>query len=69
MAKAFLIPTAANHPKLLTRPALVDLAGKPLTLSDSQKEELQLGQSFASVRQITEACTAIRNTRFKAPDK
>lgn len=69
MAKAFLIPTTANHPKLLTRPALVDMAGKPLTLSDSQKEELQLGQSFASVRQITEACTAIRNTRFKAPDK
>lgn len=69
MPKAFLIPTSANRPQLLTRPALVDVTGAPLTLSDSQKEELQLGQSFASVRQITEACTSIRNTRFKAPAK
>lgn len=67
MPKAFLIPTTANRPQFLTRPTLVDMAGKPLTLSDSQKEELQLGQSFASVRQITEACTSIHNTRFKAP--
>lgn len=67
MPKAFLIPTTANSTKLLTRPALVDITGAPLKLSDSQKEELQLGQSFASVRQITEACTSIRNTRFKAP--
>lgn len=67
MPKAFLIPTTANRPQLLTRPALVDATGAPLTLSDSQKEELQLGQSFASVRQITEACTSIHNTRFKAP--
>lgn len=66
MSKAFLIPTAAQ-PKLLTRPPLVDATGRPLALSDSQKEELQLGQSFASVRQITESCTAICNTRFKAP--
>lgn len=67
MPKAFLIPTTASRPQLLTRPALVDVTGAPLTLSDSQKEELQLGQSFASVRQITEACTSIHNTRFKAP--
>lgn len=67
MQKAFLIPTTAKSPQLLTRPALVDVTGAPLTLSDSQKEELQLGQSFASVRQITEACTSIHNTRFKAP--
>lgn len=66
MSKAFLSPTTAT-PKLLTRPALVDTAGRPLKLSDSQNEELQLGQSFASVRQITESCTAIHNTRFKAP--
>lgn len=69
MPKAFLIPTAAKRPVLLARPALVDAAGKPLSMSDSQKEELQLGQSFASVRQITEGCTAIRNTRFQAPAK
>lgn len=69
MSKVFLIPTTAKRPLLLARPALVDTAGKPLALSDSQKEELQLGQSFASVRQITEACTAIRNTRFVAPSK
>lgn len=67
MPKAFLIPTTANRPRLLTRPALVDTTGAPLTLSDSQKEELQLGQSFASVRQITEACTSIHNTRFVPP--
>lgn len=67
MSKAFLVPTAAKRPVLLARPALVDAAGKPLSMSDSQKEELQLGQSFASVRQITEGCTAIRNTRFQAP--
>lgn len=68
MSKAFLIPTAAaKRPVLLARPALVDAAGNPLSMSDSQKEELQLGQSFASVRQITEGCTAIRNTRFQAP--
>lgn len=67
MPKAFLIPTAAKRPVLLARPALVDTAGNPLSMSDSQKEELQLGQSFASVRQITEGCTAIRNTRFVPP--
>lgn len=67
MSKAFLVPTAAKRPVLLARPALVDAAGKPLSMTDSQKEELQLGQSFASVRQITEGCTAIRNTRFQAP--
>lgn len=67
MSKAFLVPTTAKRPVLLARPALVDAAGKPLSMSDSQKEELQLGQSFASVRQITEGCTAIRNTRFQAP--
>ena len=67
MPKAFLIPASARSPKLLARPALVDMTGAPLALSDSQKEELQLGQSFASVRQITESCTAIRNTRFVAP--
>lgn len=66
MPKAFLMPTTAA-PKLFARPALVDMTGRPLTLSDSQKEELQLGQSFASIRQITESCTAIRNTRFKPP--
>lgn len=67
MPKAFLIPTTANRPRLLTRPALVDVTGSPPALSDSQKEELQLGQFFASVRQITEACTSIHNTRFKTP--
>lgn len=67
MPKAFLIPTAASRPRLLTRPALVDAAGAPLTLSDSQNEELQLGRSFASVRQITEACTSIHNIRFVPP--
>lgn len=67
MPKAFLIPTAAKRSVLLARPALVDAAGKPLSMSDSQREELQLGQSFASVRQITEGCTAIRNTRFVPP--
>lgn len=67
MPKAFLIPTTAKRPALLARPALVDTAGNSLSMSDSQKERLQLGQSFASVRQITQACTAIHNTRFKAP--
>lgn len=67
MSKVFLVPTTAKRPLLLARPALVNTVGKPVALSDSQKEKLQLGQSFASVRQITEACTAIRNTRFVAP--
>lgn len=67
MSKIFLVPTSAKNSLLMARPALVDAAGVPLKLSDSQKEELQLGQSFASLRHITEACTAIQNTRFIAP--
>ena len=67
MPKAFLIPTAAKRPVLMARPALVDALGRPLALSDSKKEELQMGQAFASVRQITEACTAIHNTCFVDP--
>lgn len=40
--------------------------GQKLTLSVAEAQKLQLGQSFASVRQITEACTAIYTTRFDA---
>ena len=67
MPKAFLIPTAAKGPVLMARPALVDALGRPLALSDSKAVELHMGQAFASVRQITEACTAIHNTCFVDP--
>lgn len=66
MSKIFLTPTIA-HPMLRAAPPLTDAAGRPLQLSDSQSEELQLGQSFASLRQITESCTAIVNTQFSMP--
>lgn len=38
--------------------------GQTVTLSVTEAQKLQLGQTFASVRQITEACTAIYNTQF-----
>lgn len=63
MSKLFLMPKSAR-PTLRSAPALVDAAGRPLRLSDSQSEALQLGQSFASVRQITESCSGIINTKF-----
>lgn len=63
MSKLFLMPRSAS-PMLRSAPALVDAAGRPLQLSDSQGESLKLGQSFASVRQITESCSAIINTQF-----
>ena len=54
MSKLFLMPRSAS-PMLRSAPTLVDAAGRPLQLSDSQGESLKLGQSFASVRQITES--------------
>lgn len=38
--------------------------GRTVLLSPSQAQNLKLGQSFASVRQITDSCFAIRNTLF-----
>lgn len=38
--------------------------GKNILLSSNDTQKLTLGQSFASVRQITDACHAIRNTIF-----
>ena len=66
MSKLFLMPVPAR-PMLRSGAALADTAGKHLQLSDSQNEQLQLGQSFASLRQITESCTAIVNTQFSMP--
>jgi hypothetical protein len=38
--------------------------GRTVELSVAEAQKLQLGQTFASVRQITEACSAIHNTQF-----
>lgn len=38
--------------------------GVGVALDPGKAEELQLGQTFASVRQITDSCFAIRNTIF-----
>lgn len=39
-------------------------SGVNVALDPGKSEELQLGQTFASVRQITDSCYAIRNTIF-----
>ena len=40
--------------------------GSNINLSTVEAQKLQLGQSYASTRQITESCFAIRNTLFNA---
>ncbi len=65
MAMAFLVPQKQAQQKLwLPQRELITAAP---ALSDVEEAKLQLGQSFAAVRQITESCTAIRNTRFSYP--
>lgn len=39
-------------------------AGMNLSLNVSQAQKLQVGQTFASVRQITNSCFAVRNTLY-----
>lgn len=65
MAMAFLVPQKQAQQKLWLPQR--DLITAPPALSDVEAAKLQLGQSYAAVRQITESCTAIRNTRFSYP--
>ncbi len=65
MAMAFLVPQKQAQQKLWLPQR--DLIAAPPALSDVEAAKLQLGQSFAAVRQITESCTAIRSTRFSYP--
>lgn len=79
MAKAFLmqensklrtvfIPNgllAMSGPEWLNSLSATDAPeGKSVILSVSEAQKLQLGQTYASVRQITEACNAIYRTDF-----
>lgn len=43
---------------------IINSVGENILLSTGQATSLQVGQTFASLRQITEACYAIKRTRF-----
>lgn len=60
MSRAFLMHENS------TKGNITLLDGRRITLSSAEAQKLQLGQSFASLRQITDSCYAIHGTVFNS---
>lgn len=61
--KTVFIPDSALPPSASSK-LRTSMGGSEITLSTTEAQKLQLGQGFASVKQITDSCWAIRNTLF-----